>query len=282
MVDWTSPAEIAKEQRAFVTMVHVFSGLYMWEFLTHLDFEWSFITGKRQFHWPMIFYFLGRYSQLCSLVGLYVHDVLFDLTYVCSPHVNCGALFTFSQLMGQAAIGSASLNLAIRAMVLWYWKRYIVIPLVILILGHWALLMQGVQIKGVFDLQANACVQFSSGDWTLPATFIYSMCLDFTVFCLSMYQLVIVQGRRTHLLNLLFTDGLIYFGCAFLTNVPAVVFMLLKLNSETPVLSGFPVTVVSTVIACRAVRRLAKFQTGGAQVSVISFLVHSDFTSALA
>ena len=84
---------------------------------------------------------------------------------------------------------------------------------------------------------------------------------------LTAYQLVVVRGRKTKLMNLLFTDGLVYFGFAcvtvhsfsmrrmgadvgrvsFVVNLPATVFMFMNLNPFMSVLFGFPTTVVSTV-----------------------------------
>lgn len=74
--------------------------------------------------------------------------------------VDCQSLYTFNQLVGQATIGLASINLAIRMyvssnirthcsahtsyrMALWSQNLYIVIPIVLIILGHWSLILQG-------------------------------------------------------------------------------------------------------------------------------------------
>ncbi|KAK7689708.1 hypothetical protein QCA50_006347 [Cerrena zonata] len=258
--DWNSLEELQQEQAAFSKLVHALAGLYFWEVAVSWEFEWAFLVGKKKFHWPMIFYFLGRYFQLFCIIGLLI------VVNNTSGNLNCQAIFTFAQLTGQAVIGFASLNLAIRAMVVWYWKRYIVIPLILIILGHWALLMQGVKIQ--VNSTPQGCAVVDSHSITLPVTFAYTMSLDLCVLLLTTYQLVIVRGRRTQLMNLLFTDGLVYFGFAFLVNLPATIFMFLNLNPFMSVLFGFPTTVVSTVIACRAVRRLSDFATGGIQVSI--------------
>lgn len=73
MPDWNSPEELAKDGRkfsydiiaewsltfvdvagVFVNVIFVFFGLYLWEFTTTCDFEWSLITRKRKFTWPLV------------------------------------------------------------------------------------------------------------------------------------------------------------------------------------------------------------------------------------
>jgi len=215
--DWKSPEEIQNESEAFMKVVHVAAGVYYWEFLNSLDFDWAFITGKKKIHWPMIFYFGGRYCQVLCIIGLLI--VVNDM----STRLDCQALFTFAQLTGQAAIGFASINLAIRAMAVWLWKCYIVIPLTILILGHWALLMQGVKIEVGLAPQGG-CMIINSGNRILPATFTYTVCLDFIVFFVLAFQLIFIQGRRSQVVKLLFRDGLSYF--IIVLSIPSLTFQL--------------------------------------------------------
>ncbi|KIM46553.1 hypothetical protein M413DRAFT_65449, partial [Hebeloma cylindrosporum] len=68
--DWNSPAEIEKDTVAFVKLMHSVAAIYMYEWLISLDFEWDFISGKKRFRWPMIFYFLNRYCLLLALIGM--------------------------------------------------------------------------------------------------------------------------------------------------------------------------------------------------------------------
>jgi hypothetical protein len=54
MVDWTSPTELANEAIIFKNLMHALIGLYAWEFLTSLDFEWDLLTGRKRFRWPLV------------------------------------------------------------------------------------------------------------------------------------------------------------------------------------------------------------------------------------
>ena len=57
--------------------MHTFAGLYMWEYVTTLDFEWEVYTGRRQWRWSFLVYVAARLLALsCIVVSL----VGFNLT----------------------------------------------------------------------------------------------------------------------------------------------------------------------------------------------------------
>ncbi|KZT23649.1 hypothetical protein NEOLEDRAFT_1136120 [Neolentinus lepideus HHB14362 ss-1] len=260
MVNWDSQEEIEKDALVFTKFMHAILGLYVWEWFTSLGFDWDFIRGKRKFRWPLIFYFAGRYCLLIALIGI---AIALDTT---SP-VNCQALYTFNQLTGQSTIGFASMNLAIRTMAVWSQKRYIVIPLVIVILGHWSLILQGIQLTATF-VPGQGCAIISTKTTILSATFIYTMVFDLLVTVLTAYKLLFdTRGvQRTSLVNMIWGDGLIYFLIAIVSNAVATAFMLLNLNPVMSILFNVPSATASTIVACRVVRRLTTFSPSGAEV----------------
>jgi small-conductance mechanosensitive channel len=105
----------------------------------------------------------------------------------------------------------------------------------------------------------------------LAATFIYSMCFDFVVMCLSAYKLAWApvrkgaNGGHTRLIRMLFSDGLIYFFIAyvfsfvlqlpethpfysrFVSDLIATTFMVLNLNAIMSVIFNVPAAIASTV-----------------------------------
>lgn len=42
------------ESAVFHQLVFTLFGLYTWEVLTTWDFEWSLLTGRRTFRWPLV------------------------------------------------------------------------------------------------------------------------------------------------------------------------------------------------------------------------------------
>ncbi|KIM47111.1 hypothetical protein M413DRAFT_269993 [Hebeloma cylindrosporum] len=265
MPDWKLPDEVQKEAAVFTKLMHSLAGIYMYEWFISLDFEWDFITGKKRLRWPMIFYFANRYLLLFAMIGIIVS---LDKT----EELNCQALYTFNQLAGDAAVGLASINLSIRTMAIWSQNRYIVGGLVLVILGHWSLILQGVQLKAIW-IPGVGCQITETHNHILASIFIYSMCFDFIVLLLNVYKLIGItsspsrdlmgRGRLTHMI---FTDGLIFFLLAFLANLIATVFMVLNLNQIMSIIFNVPAAVFSTIVACRAVRRLTNFTYDGPEI----------------
>ncbi|PPQ71761.1 hypothetical protein CVT25_004823 [Psilocybe cyanescens] len=269
MPDWKDPAEVQKDAVAFTKLLHCLLGLYAYEYFISLDFEWDFITGKKKFRWPMIFYFANRYLLLFAMIGI---AISLDTT----SEFDCQALYTFNQLAGDAAVGLASINLSIRAMAIWSQNRYIVGVLVLMILGHWSLILQGVQLTAIW-IPNVGCQITKTNNTILAAIFIYSMCFDLLVLLLITYKLFGISGSksselmgRSRLTHMIFADGLIFFIIAFLANLIATVFMLLNLNQIMSVIFNVPAAVFSTIVATRAVRRLTNFTNNGPEVFAAS------------
>ncbi|TFK51000.1 hypothetical protein OE88DRAFT_1660187 [Heliocybe sulcata] len=254
MVDWNSPTELAKDALVFEKFMHALVGIYLWEWFTSLPFDWAFISGKKPFRWPMIFYFGGRYSLICALIAILI---ALDNT----EPINCQALYIFAQLMGNMSIGLASVNLSVRVMAIYSMNLYVVIPLVLLILGHWSLLLQGVNIKAAF-VPGSGCAITQSNNTILSAIFIYTMCFDLVVTSLTIYKLVFNSRTQSSLVKRIWRDGLVYFIIALSVNILATVFILLQLNAVMSVMLDVPSAVASTIVACRAVRRLVDFTSG--------------------
>ncbi|KAL0959635.1 hypothetical protein HGRIS_011337 [Hohenbuehelia grisea] len=258
MPDWMSPAEIARDSLAFVKLQHALLGIYAWEWLLSLWFDWKILTEKGRYKWPLGFYLAGRYLLLFALIGIAIGlDAMSE--------VDCQALFTFNQLAGDAAVGLASINLSFRTIALWGSNRYIIAVLVLIILGHWSLILQGVLLKAHWESSIGACVIDSTDNTILAATFIYSMAFDLIVLLLSGYKLLHntqIGTIRTSLTStselgkMIFTDGLIYFFIAFVANLLASTFMILNLNPIMNVIFNVPAAVASTIVASRVVRRL--------------------------
>lgn len=260
MVNWLSETELVKDSLAFDKLMHTLLGLYIWEFVTSLSFDWDFVVGRKTFRWPMIFYFANRYFLLFSLIGIAI------ALNVTEP-VNCQALYTYNQVFGNAAIGLASINLSLRTIAVWSQSKYLIAVLVLIIMGHWSLLLHGLLIKAEW-IPGAGCAITNTDNTMLAATFIYSMCFDLTVLVLTAWKLAWPTRRseRSKLVNLIFGDGLIFFFIAFVANLIATVFMLLNLNAVMSIIANVPAAIASTIVACRAVRRLTNYTSQGAEM----------------
>ncbi|KAG2041144.1 hypothetical protein BDR03DRAFT_947130 [Suillus americanus] len=264
MANWESEEVIQMDSIIFLKFMHALLGLYLWEVFISLDFDWAVMTGKTRFRWPLVFYFAGRYLLLFALIGI---AVALDTP----SEINCQALYAFNQLAGNAAVGLASINLSFRTIAIWSQNIWVVTLLVLIIIGHWSLILQGILLTAVWRPGVGCAITYS--DTTiLAATFIYSMCFDFVVLCLSTYKLAWTptrsgaSGAPTRLVRMLFSDGLIYFFIAFGSNVIATIMMVLDLNAIMSVIFNVPAAIASTIVASRVVRRLTNFQRSGLEM----------------
>jgi len=259
MPDWTSATELGIDAGIFVKLNHALLGLYAWEWFISLPFDWDVLTGRKPFRWPLIFYFSNRYLLLSAFAGI---AVALDS----SKEINCQAIYTFNQFAGDAAVGLASINLSLRTLAIWSQNQWIKIMLILIIIGHWALIFQGVLLKAHWDDKTNSCQLTVSNNRLLAATFTYSMVFDLLVFVLNAYKLGVKRKSASKLSKMIFKDGLIYFFVAFVFNLIATVFMFLNLNSIMVIIFNVPAATASTIVATRAVRRLTNFTIQGPEM----------------
>lgn len=256
MTDWDSPQVIAKAGLVFNQMMFTFLGVYLWELFTTCDFEWSLIRGRRKFTWPLIFFFLTRYCILWALIGLII-------TFTLEAPVNCQALYIFNSLTGNLAILAASTSLMIRTVALWERKKYVMIPLICLVIAHWGILWRGMFIiDAVWEPTVKACIVVSIDSQFLQTTFFCTMAVDFTILVLTTVALYrfSYSGVRSDLWNLLFRDGLVYFLVTFSFNAVPAILNVLQLNTVMNVIATVPAATVASIAACRLVIRLQDFR----------------------
>ncbi|KAI0309085.1 hypothetical protein OF83DRAFT_1180035 [Amylostereum chailletii] len=53
MPNWKDPAFVAADFNVFTKLQHLVIGIYIWEFVTALRYDWSYVTGKRSWRWTM-------------------------------------------------------------------------------------------------------------------------------------------------------------------------------------------------------------------------------------
>ncbi|KAJ7589751.1 hypothetical protein C8J56DRAFT_1139369 [Mycena floridula] len=204
-------------------------GLYFWELFNTLDFDFSFICGRRKFKWPMIFYFYSRYAFLASLVG-----TIFDLNT--SRQVNCQALALATILLKHSALWASSVTLSIRMMTLWEYSRRIMVIMVPLITFHMvaACLSSTLDLNVVWSEVAFAkdrCVALKMSLFSIAILYTYTMVFDFIILCLTSYKLLYggdarIRLKQIPIFMLLFRDGLIYFVVVFLVALVADVYLI--------------------------------------------------------
>ncbi|KAG7447372.1 uncharacterized protein BT62DRAFT_892523 [Guyanagaster necrorhizus] len=263
MVDWHSPEVLEDNALAFNKSIHCLIGLYLWEFVNTLDFDWAVISGEQKFRWPLFFYFYARYGMLGVLIGFAI------ALNVTKTHIDCQGLFLFIQIVGNTCLGVASINLSIRTIAVWGESLYVTIPLAALICGQFGIILKSVTNVHASFIFGSGCSIDSSESTLFAAMYLYTMGTDFIVMCLMVYKLWYKRRHqhRSRIMRLMFVDGLAYFALAYVDFlIPSQIFSLLDLNDVMSVIADGPASILATVASCRVVRRLYRFRSPGAEI----------------
>ncbi|KAF9523386.1 hypothetical protein CPB83DRAFT_863013 [Crepidotus variabilis] len=269
----------------------VLLGLYFWEWITSLGFEWDLITRKRPLRWPMFFYLGNRYLLWGHLIDL-------QLLWIVRGHdhpIDCRVAFALSHLLGKGALAFASMNLAIRTIAIWERNIYVIASLSLVMMANIAMIFAVAQesIKtSRWDTEAMACTTRVNNDW-MRIIFLLYMLFDLLVLTLNLQKLgKEIKGRQLRknlspawdrskkttgsersfmrLTYLVFEQGIVYFFIAVCANAAALFIVSIPPpNSNVPLKSfTLPIYVASTIVACRAVRGLMTFQNNVTDIHV--------------
>ncbi|TCD62188.1 hypothetical protein EIP91_007246 [Steccherinum ochraceum] len=259
--------DIASRELLTIIFQEGFVFVYVWEFIVSLDFDWSFINRQKRFTWPMIPYFGCRYLALVSVVMLAPLDIC------CSSASACAAYNVIQILTCYVSGVFAGIILVVRAMGAWSFDRRVVIPLILLIIGHWILILFHISLIGYVDthlpetlnLDLVSTLNFA---WILLVPS-YALAIDIAVFSLTLYKLWYAQTSRTHLMTRIVQEGLIYILLTAVANAIAII----PYAAPESVYATFPrwfkalawdnrpqmPTIAIAILACRLVRRLSNF-----------------------
>ncbi|KAF9523847.1 hypothetical protein CPB83DRAFT_910356 [Crepidotus variabilis] len=265
------PSDITNEK-----ITNTVFGLYIWEWMTSLHFEWDFLTGKRRFTWPMAVYFACRYLMLVYIF-FYV-----TIVNVRSPSVplNCTPLIIVYRLAGDLAVGLASGSLAIRTIAIWNRNIFVIIVLSVFMAAHVVLsVLDTVEYVGKslfndgikFPDAIVGCLSSSDNNYLLQL-FALALAFDFTVLALTLYKtlgsttasvrqrMVTWRNRHRAFVNiqlLLVQQGILFFFLALCINVIQIILLLYRGVPGVNRLFTPLAYVVYVIISCRAVRSLS-------------------------
>ncbi|KAI0287043.1 hypothetical protein BC826DRAFT_1108743 [Russula brevipes] len=276
MVNFHDPVVVANDLLAFSNLSHTLIGLYIWEFATTLDYEWSIISGRRPYRWTIWIYSLTRLATLTTVINV----IVFSNTKV-APH-RCQALLTLISVCDGMALAAAELLVVLRIIAIWN-KRKVVMTIAI---GLWVInvsfLIQSIQMSFrvndsiimplifqvhsiLFQLRSGnlACQprNVKISEFSTISTFVIDIVL-LLVMLVGLLRLRI-QGAGMHSLGqLLWKQGVIWFSIATAAGALPTIFLLLDLNNAWNNMFQFPWMISISIAATRMHRALIDFVTG--------------------
>ncbi|KAH9979054.1 hypothetical protein BGW80DRAFT_1282665 [Lactifluus volemus] len=254
MTSWRDPVRIFADYIALLKFIHVLGGLYIWEFVMNLDYEYSIFTGqrKRTRVFPL---YLG--CRWCPLVVIAMQFLGTDGSYELDCPVFIGLGFGF----GAISFLFASALIILRICALWQQNKVVIAiasaswlaDLVTYIYS--TVNLGGGRIDGICAIRHTMATKIS-----IVTTFVTDLVL-LILMLIGVLRWKEQAKQSNGIWRLLYTHGLIWVVVFTLAEVPPMVFITLNLNDPMNILFLTPGLIITSLSASRLHRKLADFQT---------------------
>jgi len=245
---------------------HTLDGLFLWEFVTTLDYEWKVIQGHLPYRWTIWVYSLTRVATLAYII---LAIICLDTTKV----YHCQVAATIQFVLGYMAFAAASLLIVLRIIAIWNRKKVIMMIAYGLWLTNLAFLIQvAVRIRSEWAPDQSSCVvtNILSAKPNILATIATDILL-LVIMLLGLsrlgYDVVGISG----LARFLWKQGVIWLLITIVAEVPPVVLILLNKNDTLNFMFQPPSVIIMSITATRMYRSLADFVYGSTEVQSSNF-----------
>jgi len=250
MVDFHDPAVIKAESFSLVNFVNCLVGVFLWDFLTTMGFEWEYITGKRKFRWTLLLYSLSRLGGMGNAIG---NIVGLNVTH----QMNCQQWIIWTLIMAYSSFACASALISLRVVAIWRYN-YLVIVLTI---GMWLInvvfLLYGiVEVRSAWSPRAPGCVlnTFRGRD-----NITVTVATDFAQLIIMLLGLLRSRQTNHGIFRYLYVQGLIWLAAATVGELPSAIFINLNLNDPFNLMFENLALFTMQICATRMYRELANY-----------------------
>jgi len=235
--------------QALININHIVAGVYIWEFVLTVDYEYHVLTGKRKFTWTFPLYLGCRWFALLSiLVQLHFPPGLDCQTFVVG-------VFAFAYL----SFLFASALILLRGYALWERNRIIIACTLPLWLANAVIdLYSAVTFRARKDDSNTSCIIENS---------LHNRTSVFSTFITDLVLLVLMlvgvlrwkNARRTSgIWQLLYTQGIAWVVVFALAEVPPLILSALNLSDALNLLPLVPGLAAVSIGASRMYRGLVE------------------------
>ncbi|KAI0056980.1 hypothetical protein BV25DRAFT_1470006 [Artomyces pyxidatus] len=223
MVNWHDPALVLKDYLAVIKLDHVLGGIYIWEYATSLDYEWSVLTAKRPYRWTFAVYALCRLAALAAWATLFAG-------LDAPARIHCQAWDAAFYVCAYTSLAAASFIILLRIVAVWDRSA----PATALAAAAWlasiALNVRGIALgRSHLDPSTGACLNTDTQRALANAAGI--LVSDLVLLALMLAGLARSRDARMFgISKLLFHQGIAWLALAAVAEIPTVVFVALNLN----------------------------------------------------
>jgi len=233
-----------------VKLVHVFAGIYIWEWVSTVQFEWEVLTGRRRFRWSFVAYELCRTLCLASIITMLAG---FDLTY----QFNCEVWFRAVLVFSYFGIAFSSLLILLRGVAIWGRSLGVLIFTAAIWFCNFGFALYSVTQGAIEWVPAiNACVMTKTERfrWGITVNFIVE-----EILLIVMFAGVLNKRNTTGLWRVLYIQGLSWIFVASLSEVLPSAFSWLNINDGWNLMFQTPHMVIIVIMATRVYRDLFEY-----------------------
>jgi len=249
-----NPVVITTVSRAHVILSSTMSGLYIWKFFTHLDYEWSVIKGCRPYRWTIWIYSTVRLATLMAVIIQLV-------TLVIATPINCTAWTIFQFGFGYMTFSFSSLLIILRIIAIWNKNRLVVAIAVAVWLTSASFLIHGatqIRVEWVPNYLSCGPPNTHSNILAITAMLVSDMAL-LLIMLIGLLRLRYRGGGMFELGQLLWKQGVIYLFVATIAEITPVVSIFLDLSVSFDLMFLIPSLITMSIAATRMYRSLADF-----------------------
>lgn len=261
MTRFSDPLVVEHDFTVLKYFWHTTNGLYIWEYLTTLDFELDVIQKRRPYRWTIWIYSLTRVSTLMAVI---LNFVAFDTT---TP-INCQALVTFQLAFAYLGLVTASLLIIFRMIAIWNKNRIVVGTAIIVWVTNVSVIILGiVRTRSAWDPVLEDCIVLNT-EKTKPSIIVTLITDIFLllIVLIGLLRLLHDSGGSFALGRLLWKQGVIWLLIATVAEVPPTVFITLNLNASFNLMFQLPSVIAMSIAATRIYRNLADFAYGSTDI----------------
>ncbi|KAH9954860.1 hypothetical protein BC827DRAFT_922878 [Russula dissimulans] len=254
MVNFKDPVVISRDAFAAAKLWHTVDGLYIWEFIINLDYEWSVIRGHRPYRWTIWLY---SFTRMATLAAMIANMVGLDT----SRPIDCQFWLTFTVTTGYAAVATASLLIALRVIAIWNRNKIVYAIAMSAWVTNVACIMQAiVRLRSIWSPTARTCVV--SNSTATRVNIIVTLATDTVMLLIMLVGLLrwrFREGGASGLGRFLWIQGLIWLLLATIGYLPATIFISLDLNAPFNLMFGASTVTTVSIAATRMYRTLTDY-----------------------
>jgi len=254
MVNFKDPVVISRDAFAAAKLYHTVDGLYIWEFIINLDYEWSVIRGHRPYRWTIWLYSFTRVATLAAMIT----DMIGIDT---SRPIHCQFWLTFTVATAYAAVATASLLIALRVIAIWNRNKIVYAIAMSAWMANVACIIHAVvRLRSIWSPTSRTCVV--SNSTANQVNLMVTLATDILMLLVMLVGLLrwrFREGGVSGLTRFLWIQGLIWLLLATIGHLPAAIFVLLNLNDPFNVMFGASTVTTVSIAGTRMYRTLTDY-----------------------